>query len=1205
MNSTTTAMPRAAPPPELTRGLRKMIRRVRRIILLRGIMVTLGVLLAVVLAIMAIDAAVVISADSVRWGLSLAGFIFVATAAWNALLRPLCHSLTPFRMARVLETRHPELQERISSALELMSLGGDAAAMGSRQLIEMLAADAKSDVAAVSPRQEFSGQTLRPALWSAGAAACVLLLLFVCWPRQTTLLLARAVAPHVSMSNLHGAAMRLEPGDVVRLQGDPLVIRLTVPEWTGQRAELHVEADGRPPTVERMRRVTAAAGAGADATGVLFEVAFPCLRNSFRYRARFGPGITRYHRVEVLPPPACTNLAMVYDYPSYTGLPPFRQVTDGVRDICAVAGTWLRLTARLNRPLEARLLLDDRPVPPDATGPGNIVTWEWRLATNTADRWTIALRDRHGFTNRLDWAACEVEPDRPPLVRLVLPAGSKYVVPAHSLVRLRYTIDDDFGLASARLAIRAEGAAGERLLDVETKELGENSWSVDHDIFLPGLRLGGARRLRIWLQAADTLPLTLGGPNTARSRVLELTLDDQQTRGLADQMREEQRQALENLFEDAARKLEEAADNVASATNMLDEAQLKPEAAARIEEAQRQAEEAAEMVARADQQARESLFAGLAPELRRQAQEEIAAAEEKLAAIPPSEPENRPPLAEQAIADLRQAAATTRDLLPRLQEADQMLAEAARMEDLARRQEAQAEEARERRLAAEEIDAWQKRQAAIAEETRQADETAARQALEAMAAAQQLMAEERARSPAEAAELQAARQAEDAARRSLDAARQALDAAQAAENLADEAALAARQPQDAADFADAARQAAEAIARMAQAAAEHAGQAEAMAQEAAATALRQTAERDDAMSPAEQALQAAMNAKATAEHARTAAREAADAAAQPPEAASEETAARIAAMADETAQAARKTQDLATQARLAAEQQQAAQAASSARKSREAADLGGRAAEASRQAAQLTAAGEMQPAAAKAEEARLLAEESARQAQEALLEAVLAAAEAGQQQPAGQLLESAARAQVAAEMTKQAADRATQAANTAQPEEPRNLPSSKQQAEEAAGLAQQAVRQAEQALALAQTAQTPGEAQQEAARHADTAAQEMGRLAEEKARRAGLDPAAMQMAMMPGEKESTSAGIRRYRMPAPQAGGTEAMPLFLRDMGFPEAEWTRFRGSLDTGMLEGALRQVPPEYRDLVRNYFLMLAREGMRPQPPAGEEQP
>ena len=52
-------------------------------------------------------------------------------------MKPLTQPLTLTRMARVLETRHPALQERISSALELASLGGADAERASAELIRL------------------------------------------------------------------------------------------------------------------------------------------------------------------------------------------------------------------------------------------------------------------------------------------------------------------------------------------------------------------------------------------------------------------------------------------------------------------------------------------------------------------------------------------------------------------------------------------------------------------------------------------------------------------------------------------------------------------------------------------------------------------------------------------------------------------------------------------------------------------------------------------------------------------------------------------------------------------------------------------------------------------------------------------------------------------------------------------------------------
>ena len=47
------------------------------------------------------------------------------------------------------------------------------------------------------------------------------------------------------------------------------------------------------------------------------------------------------------------------------------------------------------------------------------------------------------------------------------------------------------------------------------------------------------------------------------------------------------------------------------------------------------------------------------------------------------------------------------------------------------------------------------------------------------------------------------------------------------------------------------------------------------------------------------------------------------------------------------------------------------------------------------------------------------------------------------------------------------------------------------------------------------------------------------------------------------------------------------------ETGAPDAEWARIKGKASAGSLVDELQNIPPEYRDLVRRYFVELAREG------------
>ena len=79
-----------------------MIRRVRVILLMRGLLAVAAVAVGAVLAIMAVDAAVVLMLPVVRWGFSLSGLALAAATAWSMLVLPLSRPLTLTRMARVL-----------------------------------------------------------------------------------------------------------------------------------------------------------------------------------------------------------------------------------------------------------------------------------------------------------------------------------------------------------------------------------------------------------------------------------------------------------------------------------------------------------------------------------------------------------------------------------------------------------------------------------------------------------------------------------------------------------------------------------------------------------------------------------------------------------------------------------------------------------------------------------------------------------------------------------------------------------------------------------------------------------------------------------------------------------------------------------------------------------------------------------------------
>lgn len=1092
-------------PPQLTVRLRMLVRRVRRIQIVRGAALTLAVALVAVLIIMAVDAAILITADSVRWGLSLCGALFTGTTLWAALVRPLSQPITLVKMARVLETRHPELQERISSAIELLAMGDAAAAQGSRQLIELLAKDARIDLARVSARQEFKGRIQRPALIGAGVGLAALGLLLAAWPGQTRLLLKRAVAPHRSYDNIHAASMRVLPGDARVLAGMPLTIRLFVPADPGHRAEVAIEEEGRPPAIERMRRTS-----DDNAPEHSFELTLPTVARSFRYRMRFGSGLTRYYHLEVVPPPAHGDLVLDYRFPAYTGSPPTQTVASATGPIRGIAGTRMQLSTRLSRPLEAGLLLDGRRLPatqPSAVNP----VWTWLLATNTATRWAVALRDGNGFTNTLAWAGYEVEPDRPPNVQLIYPSGASYTLPTYGLLRMTYTLSDDFGLGAVKLHIQGDGQYDEWDLDVTVEPKGPGKWIVNRELHLSEFQLSGMRRLRIRLSVEDNLPPELGGPNRSSSRVIALDLDDRQTRSLADQVRAPQRDSLTNLITAAVAKLDEAARIVeAIKTEELAATDIPSEVRKRLADAETQAVEAAERMHQAAREAETSLFAGVLPELKETSIKALAPAIVETEAILLAEPELRVEQMRNAHEALQLASAEAEARIEEVLAKDALLARAAAIEHLAGLERQQAEQASARQMTGEEMKTWRQRQEDIAGQIREAgsrlhpDAPAAPEGQAPASPEGQPPAPSEAPSPVPPPEIDAIVDAIRAANEALE--RQlARPSDETALMQARETETLAHQTQQAANRAlDAARQAGSLAANrdalaLAKAMAEET-QTAAREIEEAALQVRLHADMvrlELTASPADEARLIAAQAAKAAATAETAARLALQAGQQQrtgeDETTVKETARRAIAQAAQALEAAKQTATGARQAEEKAVAAGDALAAASSRQAAQAAEHGQRAAELARQAAVFTQTRQPPAAAEKGAEALAAAREALKLAEDARQEADRAA-----QSPTALAAQTAQEARTLAEAVQKAVTAVAEAHADHQNAPGEAAKAALKESMQQAGAAQTAAqRQSENARQAQQKAQQAGESMAaEAGRQAQQANEHSRRAAE-------------------------------------------------------------------------------------------------------------
>jgi hypothetical protein len=297
-------------PPEIKSGLVSLRRRIRRIQLFRGLLRTASVVLVGLLVIVALDYFLAPLPSWARAGLFFAWLAAIAVASVFFILRPLSGKLPLVRLARWLEDRHPEVQERISTALEL----SDHPEGISPDLLEELSKEAAADISTVDPRDEVKGRRVRSSMWPAATALVALIALVTVWPREMGRLLTRAVSPFSQLGNAGAFKFEVNPGDVELLEGDELTIDLIYTGPLENPLELVIEKDG-----ENLSETLEPTSSDGDIHTYAYTVHSAEL--GFKYSARVAGSESDRFDVKVYPLPRLLESVVTLQYPPYTEWP--------------------------------------------------------------------------------------------------------------------------------------------------------------------------------------------------------------------------------------------------------------------------------------------------------------------------------------------------------------------------------------------------------------------------------------------------------------------------------------------------------------------------------------------------------------------------------------------------------------------------------------------------------------------------------------------------------------------------------------------------------------------------------------------------------------------------------------------------------------------------------------------------------------------
>ena len=373
-----------------------------------------------------------------------AAALILTLAAFLWGLTPLRQRPSDARVARFIEERAPSLEDRLVSAIDVVT---SKRKTESPALVEPLLADAAARARAVDLDTIVAPDVLRRAGFQAVAAA----LLFA-----VVVLVARGPAREAydaAALSLFPARVRLDvtPGNARIKAGSSLAIEARL---VGNRAPVTPQVqigDG-----ENWRAANMIRAANDDNHAGRFVLALDSVTAPFNYRVVAGPVTSPTYAIAVAHPPRVARIDVDYTFPAALGLKPRTEEDSG--DIYAPAGTDVRVRIHTDRAAASgQMTLGDGKRLSLTTDAPTLLSTTLKVVADGSYR--VALADREGLASPGDTEYfIRTLEDRPPEVHIVKPASDRHVTRLEE-VDIEVQADDDYGIERLDLMYSVRGGA--------------------------------------------------------------------------------------------------------------------------------------------------------------------------------------------------------------------------------------------------------------------------------------------------------------------------------------------------------------------------------------------------------------------------------------------------------------------------------------------------------------------------------------------------------------------------------------------------------------------------------------------------------------------------------------------------------------------------------------------------------------------------
>lgn len=364
----------------------------------------------------------------------LAGLAAIVWAAW-----PSRHIPTERSIARYIEERAPALDERLVSAVDVVTArgAGDRPALAAAMVRDAAKASSAVDAAEIVPAEVIRRRGLR------AAVACAVLL--------ATLFVSRNAAQQAydaASLLLFPSRVTLEvtPGNARVQAGSAFTVNARL---VGNTAPVVAQLLRAAPGTDEWQPVEMAGdGRGA------FHLELPSLTNSFRYKVTAGALTSSSFDVGVLTPPRVARIDVEYSYPASLGLAP--RVEEDGGDIYGPQGTTVVVKVHTDTPVASgQMVLGPQASLPLRVESPTVMSATLQIAENGSYR--VALANADGMKSSGDTEYfIRILDDRPPEVHVVRPASDRRVTRLEE-VEIAAEAQDDFGISALELVYAVRG----------------------------------------------------------------------------------------------------------------------------------------------------------------------------------------------------------------------------------------------------------------------------------------------------------------------------------------------------------------------------------------------------------------------------------------------------------------------------------------------------------------------------------------------------------------------------------------------------------------------------------------------------------------------------------------------------------------------------------------------------------------------------